>query len=126
MHKVKQKGYVALVIVLTISVVALTTATTIALLGIGEAQSSLALSKGEDVLQFVEGCMEDALLKAKNDVTYIGGNITRPEGTCTVTVSKNGNNWTLTASTTATAYKRTVQAQITRTGNIAINNWREL
>lgn len=122
----KDKGYVALIIVLTISVVALVTAVSVALLGIGEAQSSLTLTKGEDSLQFVEGCMEDALLNTKNSPTYSGGNIARPEGTCAITVSKNGINWVLTATAVSSLYKRTIQAEISRPSNVIIGNWREL
>jgi len=122
----KQQGYIALIMVLTISAVALATATTVALLSIGEAQSGLALFNGENTLTFVEGCMEDALLKSQAAATYAGGTITRPEGTCTITVSKNVNVWTITATTTATIYKRTIQAVVTRSSTLTITSWKEI
>ncbi|HSW96875.1 MAG TPA: hypothetical protein VLF89_03540 [Candidatus Saccharimonadales bacterium] len=121
-----QKGYIAILTVLIISAVVITIATTVSLLAIGEAQSSFALFKGEDTLTFVEGCMEDALLKARNNNSYTSGSITRPEGTCTITVSKAGTTWTVTATTTSTQYVRTVQAVITRGSQMAITSWKEL
>jgi hypothetical protein len=121
-----EKGYIAILTVLIISAVVITIATTVSLLAIGEAQSSFALFKGEDTLTFVEGCMEDALLKARNNNTYTGGSITRPEGTCTITVSKAGTTWTITATTTNTQYIRTIQSVITRGNQMAITSWKEL
>lgn len=124
--KQQQQGYIAVITVLIISVVVLSIATTVSLLAIGEGQSGLSLFKGEDTLTFVEGCMDDALLKARNNNTYTSGSITRPEGTCTVTVSKVGTTWTVTATTTNTQYARTVQAVITRGSSMAITSWKEL
>ncbi len=97
------------------------------LLSIGEGQSSLALFKGEDVLTFAEGCAEDALLKSRQNSSYAGGNITRPEGTCVVTVSKAGNVWTVTSTTSATAFKRTIQTIFTLNGiNATLTTWNEI
>src|SRR5258708_427526 len=93
----QQNGFIAITAVLVIAAVALAIGTTVSLLSSGEGQSSLALFKGEDVLTFAEGCGEDALLKSRQNSSYAGGNITRPEGTCVVTVSKAGNVWTVTS-----------------------------
>jgi hypothetical protein len=122
----KEKGYIAVLTVLIISAVVLTAATTVSLLAIGEAQSSLSLFKGEDAITFVEGCMEDALLKARNNNAYTSGTITRPEGTCTITVSKAGSTWTVTATTINTQYARTVQAVVTRSSFLTITSWKEI
>lgn len=121
------QGYVAIAVVLLLSVIILGVMVTVAQLGIGEEQSSLALSKGEDSLHFVEGCMEDALLKLRASSGYTGGSITRPEGTCTVTISNVGTIYTVTATTTATNYRRTVRAVVNRgVTAITITSWNEL
>ena len=101
-------------------------ATTVSLLAIGEAQSSYALSKGEDTLGFVEGCMEDALLKVRASDSYVGGSITRPEGTCTITISKVDSTWTVTATTTSTTYKRTIEVVGNKGTSFIITSWKEL
>ncbi|MBI3486298.1 hypothetical protein HY025_05175 [Candidatus Daviesbacteria bacterium] len=127
-----KKGYIALSMVLILTAVVIAISVTVALLSIGEGQSALALSKGEDALTFAEGCAEDALLKSRNSTSYSGGTIGRPgtEGTCSVTVSKAGSTWTITSTTNAAspAYKRTIQNTVTQNGyGVTINagGWKE-
>jgi hypothetical protein len=120
-----EKGYVAISVVLILAVVILGIAVTVAQLGIGEGQASLALSKGEDALNFVEGCTEDALLKIRSNASYVGGTITRPEGTCSITISLVGSTYSVTVTTTATSYKRTIQAVATRSAALSLTSWRE-
>jgi hypothetical protein len=122
------QGYIALVTVLIISGVALAIAATVSLLGIGVEQSALTGSKGESTLELTEGCAEDALLKSQLSSSYNGGNITRPEGTCVITVTKNVNNWTIKVTSTQTDYNRTVQINIIRipSSPITISSWQEV
>lgn len=123
-----QKGYIALLTTIIIMAVVLTTASTVALLSIGEAQSSFALFKGDDTLQFVEGCSEDALLKIRSNPSLSGTfTIGRPEGQCVITVvNKTGVQWTVDVSTQDTRYKRTVRLIFDRnpTG-IILTSWLE-
>lgn len=122
----QQSGYIALMTVIIISAVALALATTVALLALGEAESSFALSQGEGTLQFVDGCMEDALQNIWNNASYTGGNITRPEGTCVITVSQAGSTYTVTATNSSTQYQRTEQAVVNRGTTLTIQSWKEL
>lgn len=131
-----QQGFIAFSTVLIIMVTTLIIASTVAYLAIGEIQSAFALYKGEDTVQFVEGCMEDALLKARASSTFgdpVGTpvNITRPEGTCVITVvSKTGSNptvWTMKATTLSTQYVRTIQVIFDRSVTvITLTSWKEL
>lgn len=122
-----QGGFIATATVLILMMVAISVMITASLLSIGSAQGSLALTKGEETLSLVEGCAEDALLNARNDANYVGGNITRPEGTCTVAIdSKAGNTWTMTVSTTATDYKRTVKVVFILGSSIVLTSWQEI
>ena len=124
-------GYVAISILLILTAVLLGVIVTVAQLGIGEGQASLALSKGEDTLNFVEGCTEDALLKIRSNPSLSGTfTIGRPpgEGTCSVTVvSKLVDTWTVDVTTQATAYKRTIQVVFDRPSTgITLTSWREI
>lgn len=123
---INKKGFIALSSILIISAVVLIISVSVSMLSIGEGQSGLALYKGEDNLNFVEGCMEDALLKARANVNYSGGNITRPEGACVVVVSKVGSTWTMTTTSSTTFYKRTIQTVFTRANSITITSWKEI
>jgi|SRR3989344_5721571 len=134
-YKNSKGGYVAISILLILTAVVLGIMVTVAQLGIGEGQVSLALSKGEDTLNFVEGCMEDAMLKARansafGDPAGTPVTITRPEGTCLVTViSKTGSSpviWTVNATTTATKYTRVVRAMFSKSPTgITLTSWKE-
>lgn len=124
---------VALSIVIVLGGVLVALATTVTYLSIGEAQSGLAHLKGGDNLSFVEGCMEDAMLKIRSDSSYVGGTIGRPgtEGTCSIAiVSKTGSGpvtWTVNATSTATAYKRTIQAVFDKASTgITLISWKEM
>jgi hypothetical protein len=121
-----QGGYVAISIMLILTAVILGIIVTVAQLGIGEGQASLALTKGEDTLNFVEGCTEDALLKIRSNAAYTEGTITRPEGTCSVNIITVGSTYTVTVTTTATQYRRTIQAIVNRSSSaVILTSWKE-
>ncbi len=122
------KGYIAITTVLIVSFVVLAITATVTFLSIGEAQSSLALVKGGVTLGFVEGCVEDALLKSRNNATYGGGTLIQPEGSCIATISKVGNRWTMDVSASAGAqYQRTIEVIFDRNPNgISLVSWNEI
>lgn len=120
------RGFIAMTSILVISTVVLSITLTVTYLSIGQGQAALALTKGEEQLHFVEGCMEDALLKIRSNAAYAGGTITRPEGTCSITVSQAGTVYTVTATGTATNYRRTVQTVVTRGATMTVTSWKEL
>src|SRR3972149_11622396 len=96
-----KKGFVAITTVLILSAVVVAIATTVTLLSIGEAQSSLSLFKGEDNLSFVEGCVEDVMMKIRSNPAFgepIGTpvNITHSGETCVVTVNSKTGSGTIT------------------------------
>jgi len=129
----ESKGFIAISTVLILSVVVVSIVSTVTLLAIGEGQSALALGKGEETLLFVEGCVEDGLLKSANSPSFgepIGTPvyITRPDGTCAVIInSKTGIIWDMTVTTIAVLYKRTVRVNFSRnTTGITLNSWVEI
>ncbi len=124
----QQDGYVAIAIVLILSVVILGMVVTVSQLGIGEGQASLANSNGTISLNLTEGCMEDALLNLRASASYAGGTITRPEGSCTITVVNASPTYTLTATAVATGsvYQRKIQTVVSRSSSaITITSWKE-
>lgn len=123
----KCKGYIALSTVLIICSVTIAITLTVTFLAIGELQSTFALNQGEITLQQVEGCTEDALLKARASNLYGGGTINQPGGSCTVAVSKSGNIWTMTVSNTDGQFKRTVETIFEKTSrNLKLLSWKEI
>jgi hypothetical protein len=122
----KNRGYIALTMILVIVAVVIALSTTVALLAIGEGQSALTQQKGEDNWGFIDGCAEDALQKIHDNASYAGGTITRPEGTCSVTVTAGNPNWNITVTTTSTTHKRSVQIFAVRGSTITITSWLEI
>jgi hypothetical protein len=125
MHKTK--GYIALTTVLLVSAVTLVVTVTVTFVSLNEGQSSLASSKGEERLSFVDGCTEDAILKIRNNASYAGGTTTTPDGNCTIVVSKVGTVYTVTASPADMTYVKKIQAVVTRGATtVTITSWQEI
>lgn len=132
------KGYIAISTVLIILAVILTLTITMSYSAIGEAQSGLVLFQGEENLQNVEGCVEDAMLKARSSSTFgdpVGTpvNISRPspEPTCVVTVnSKTGSptvTWDMNVTVNTTTVKRTINVNFARSSTgITLTKWNEI
>jgi len=119
-------AYIALISFLIVSVVALTIGTTLALLGVSEAQMSLAEERGQGSLALAEGCAEDAILSSYYDINYNGGTENYPEGSCVVGVAKDGNNWTITTAATVSGHTKKVEVKINRSDKITITSWKEI
>lgn len=120
-----RRGYIAFSSLLIISVVVLAIGISVSLLSISESQMGYSKRKGEEVLFFVEGCMEDALLKAR-DQSFSGGILNHPEGSCTIIVEKNGNNWAITAIGSKDGFTRKIKAEITWGRRPTLNSWVEI
>ena len=121
-----KNGMIAISTVLIISAVLIAVVTTVSYLAIGEGQASLAQTLGESNLALVEGCAEDALQKFHDNGSYAGGSITRPEGTCTVTVNAGAPNYDVTVTAASGDYARKVQIKFTRGTSIVITSWQEI
>ncbi len=122
-----QKGFVAVTTVLVIVSVILAVSTSIALLSVGEAQSSLVLFKGEDNLTLIEGCVEDMMLKVRSNSSFASGTISRPEGTCTITVNAGNPNWDVTVTSQTTTYQRKIQVKFTKgSSGLTLTSWKEI
>lgn len=126
-YKLKtSNGYIAISTVLVISLAVLVISTTVTMLSINEGQTSVAMMKGEGSLNLVEGCAEDALSKLRLNNSYAGGPITRPEGACSIIVTGTSTPWTITATTDATDYRKSLTIIVNKINNkLKISSWRE-
>jgi hypothetical protein len=120
-----RRGFLAMSTVLIVSAVVIAIAVSTMYIGIGDGKTALIHWNGTNTLYLTEGCMEDALLKLRASASYTGGTITRPEGSCTVTVTGSGT-YTITVTSTNATTTRQVQAVATRTSKVAITSWKEL
>jgi len=123
----KNDGYIAFSSLLVISAVILAAAILVSLASISESQMGYSLRKGEETLFFVEGCLEEALMRAKESGSYEGGLLNLPEGQCTINISKDQENWTLLAIGSKGRHTRKVEAQIRRgCDQIELYSWSEV
>lgn len=133
------KGYIALSTVLIILVVIIAIVLTTTYTALNEAQSGLALYLGDENLAEVEGCAEEAMLKARTNPAFgdpveTPVNIPRPspEAACVVTVvskivNGSGFDWDMNVSVNTTIHKRTVNVDFTRSPTgITLTSWREI
>lgn len=124
--KKNNNGYAALASVLVIAAVVLTIGTTVPILGVGEIQNALLGKKNEEVLNIVEACAEDALLRV-NENNSVAASFTLPQATCAVAVNSHvGDNWDITVSTTKENITKSVQITFTRTTTVAVTSWKEI
>jgi len=121
-----RRAYIALVSFLIVSAAVLVIGVTLALLAISEAQMGLSEKRGHYALALAEGCAEDALLLAYYDGSYVGGAESYPEGSCTVGVVKDGDNWTITTTAAAAGHTKRIEVKITRGDKITITSWKEI
>lgn len=119
-------GYIALISFLIVSTVALTIGIGLGILGVSEAQIGLSEKRGYSALALSEGCVADALLSAYYSQDYMGGSLSYPEGSCTVTVSKDGDNWTIVAAALYSGHTKRVEVTIDRGNEIVVNSWKEI
>ena len=125
-----QKGFVALISIIVISTVALGIAMSISLLGVGEARSALDFKRGNETLKIAEGCIEEALLRLRDNAGYTGDPLDVGDGSCTITISGTGADRTIDVEATITTpvdYIRNIRVTVKRTGNsINVVSWQEM
>lgn len=120
--KQTESGFLAISMVLVIAAVVLAIAVSVTYSSIGEGQTSLAMTNGEQSLNLVEGCTEDALLKIRSSASYSGGTISRPEGSCIITMGSG----TFTVVPVGAKYTRSIQVNYTRNTKVTVTSWKEI
>jgi len=123
-----RKSYIAFTTLLILSAVFLLVGVTMTIISIFQAQQSLSQEIGSRAYGLAEGCAADALLDSFYDDNYAGGTRTYPEGSCTVSVSKVGDNWVLDVeSVLAAGYRKRVRVNILReTSGIQVLSWKQV
>lgn len=123
--KANSSGYIALATVLVIFVALVLITGSASLLAIDDSQLALASRQREILINQIEGCVEDALLRL-NENDALPTTITQPEGSCDITLdSQAGSTWTFTVEATKNNATKRVQVVAERTSTITISQWLE-
>lgn len=126
----REQGLIAFTSLLIISAVALSISVSIVLLGIGEADNSLGFKKGQETLKIAEACIEETLLRLRDNAMYSGGSLNVGDGSCTMSISGSGSVRTIDVTATIIGpprFVKSVRAIARRLGNsISITGWSEV
>lgn len=124
------RGFIAFTSLLIISAVTLAIALSISLLGISAANTALGFKKGQETLKICEGCLEESLLRLRDNVNYSGGSLAVGNGNCTITVSGTGSSRTIDITSIIAGppqYVKKIRATVKRTGNsLNLLTWLEV
>jgi len=119
----KRKGFIAFSSILLVSAIVGVIVLSVSLNAISDAQLSLSLNGRDKAINFVESCVQDALLTL-NSTDTLPASVTVPAGICTVTTNSHvGNNWAFTTVGTLSNYGRSIYVEATRSTTITITKW---
>ncbi len=122
-------GFIALFTVLALLVFCLSMTFATVYLSIDGSQEGWMSARGEDALQFSEGCAEDALLLSIRDENYDGGSYEYMGGECSVDISKDGAVWTADVVGTKNGFTRSIRIVfdyvVGPPGSITLQSWLE-
>jgi len=123
---IRDRGYIAMSTVLVVGFVMFSVGMGAVLNSINQMQMSFAETQKEEVIGFVESCVQDALLSI-NKTDTLGGSVILPDGTCTVTINSHvGSDWDFTVEGTHGGYKKTIRVTASRTSTVNITSWIEI
>lgn len=122
----KMKGFATISSVLVIGAAVLVIGIAVTLFSISEAQTALTGQRREEVIDLVEGCIEDSLYTI-NTQNIVNSTITLPLGTCSLTVNSHvGSVWIYTVSGTLNGFTKNFQITVTRSSILAPISWKEI
>lgn len=123
-------GYVFLLTVLFVGIIASAAAVTLTMLGLAMEQTSQSIHQSMQAYENVRSCIERALLDLRTDPTAAGDySITLPYGTCSVEMYGGAGNYnrTICASGTYKNIVRMVEVQVRRLyPSVRIQIWRDV
>lgn len=122
-----KKGYIAISIVLILLAVTIGISFTLSFLSSGNSKMAESFGKGEQVLFNSQSCLEEGLLRLKNNPLYEGGTVSFPEGICNISLKQESGVYTFQVYFSgAERYWRGIEAQAEITdGIIEVKHWNE-
>ena len=126
----KQRGYIALIVMLFFVAVGGAIATSLILLGVGASRTSFALDQSYQAKALANACAEEALQKLRESAAFTGSaTISLGNGSCTYTVTVAGQNRVITATGTIGSIIRKIRIRLSInpiTLKFTISSWQEV
>jgi hypothetical protein len=95
-------------------------------LSVNDLLSSYSGKKGDEILDFLDSCVNDSLLRL-NETGSLPGNIVLPEGTCQIVInSHSGNDWDFTVIGSKDGFTKSIRLKVARGSGLNLQNWQEI
>lgn len=107
-----KSGFIAIITVLSLLVFSVSLSIAMTYLSISESQTVLDSLFGEQTLALSESCVEEALLKLRNDPSYTGESMSMLDGDCQVDVSTDASEATILAQALKNGYARSIRMTV--------------
>ena len=115
-----QSAFIAFTSLLVIAAVTLAIAVSVSLIAVSGLKNSLSYKNGKRISQFAEACLEESLLRLRDDIYFTGTSLNINNLSCTIVVSGIGANRTIyieSSTTIPPIYTKKLTASIKRLGN---------
>jgi len=122
----KQKGFIAITTVLIISALVLMVGIGVSLESIGEIKMGLQRSLSSESYYLANLCVEEALMKLKEDSAYLGDEIINlGNGSCTILPIEG--NWTIKISASSSDQVKKIKLIVSQINpEIIVDSWEEV
>lgn len=126
MKNTNNSGYIALITVLILGVVVSVIATSLVLLGLGHARTSLSVVQSASAKSAADACTEEALRQIRLVSSFTGsGNLTFTSSTCSYTVINSTTSSIISTGVSGNTTRRVNVDISSRTPSIVFTNWQE-
>lgn len=120
------KGAAILVAVIVISIVMLTLALSIGTGSIIENQINLYQSQSNKMLQNIDACGQESLIRLSRNSSYTGETLIVDNTTCTIALTGTGTNRTITVTGVNNNYTKKIQIGATIFPTLSVTSWQEI
>ena len=121
-----KKGMAAIFTVVVIGAASLILARSASYLSMSSLDTAFVIDKEAEVQYLTESCVEESLRRLQLNHDYIVTDMasTQDDGTCTISISSNGDERTIDVSGTVGEYHKTVTLNLTIINdNLSIKKW---
>ncbi len=123
------RGSSALILVLIISAIAVTSVTVVILSGVGTSRSSFVFEQSYQAQNLGQACTEEALQQIRDSTAFTGsGSLTLGQGSCAYTATSQGgeNRTTTSTGTVGTVIQKATVIINTINPIILVTSWQEV
>ncbi len=126
-HLESKQGYIALISIIIITAVILIISISINLSGVSEIQMSVSENQSLESFAVAEAGISEAMIRLKRDSGYSGGSLNIGNGSCTIEVTSNASNRTITSTGIVNDLTRKIESIVELNGNnLTIISWKEI